>query len=35
MTYEEILELIKNNELNDANSKIAFMTHSLKMKGVL
>ena len=35
MTYEEILELIKNNELNDANSKIAFITHSLKMKGVL
>jgi 8-oxo-dGTP pyrophosphatase MutT (NUDIX family) len=35
MTYEEILELIKKNELNDANSKIAFMTHSLKMKGIL
>ena len=35
MTYEEILELIKKNEVNDANSKIAFMTHSLKMKGIL
>ena len=35
MTYDEILELIKNNELNDANSKIAFMNYSLKMKGIL
>ena len=35
MTYEEILELIKNDELNDANSKIAFMNYSLKMKGIL
>lgn len=35
LTYDEILELLKNNEINDANSKIAFMNYTLKKKGML
>lgn len=35
MTYDEILELVKNNDLNDANSKVAFMSYSMRKKGML
>ncbi len=35
MTYDEILDLIKNNQISDANTKIAMMNYALKKKGDL
>lgn len=38
MSYEEVLDLVKRDEfpnINDANSKIAFMQYELKRRGVM
>jgi ADP-ribose pyrophosphatase len=35
MSYEDIMNMIKSREINDANTKIAIMEYTLKMKGVL
>ena len=34
MTYDEVLELVKNNEISDANTKIAFMEYTLRKNGI-
>lgn len=35
MSYEEVLKMIKTNEINDANTKIAIMEYTLKQRGLL
>ena len=35
MSYEYILNMIKTNEINDANTKIAIMEYTLKQRGLL
>lgn len=35
MSFEDILDMIKNKEINDANTKIAVMEYTLKQKGLL
>ena len=35
MSFEDVLEMIKSNHINDANTKIAIMQYILKMKGIL
>ena len=35
MSYGDILNMIKTNEINDANTKIAIMEYTLKQKGLL
>ena len=35
MSYEDILNMIKTNEINDANTKIAIMEYTLKQRGLL
>jgi ADP-ribose pyrophosphatase len=35
MSYEDIMNMIKSREINDANTKIAIMEYTLKMKGIL
>lgn len=34
MSFEEILNMIRTNEINDANSKIAIMEYTLKQRGL-
>lgn len=35
MSFEDVLEMIKSNHINDANTKIAIMQYILKMKGIM
>ena len=35
MSYEDIMNMIKSREINDANTKIAMMEYTLKKKGLL
>lgn len=35
ISFEDVLEMIKSNYINDANTKIAIMQYILKMKGIL
>lgn len=35
MSFEDILNMIKTNEINDANTKIAVMEYTLKQRGLL
>lgn len=34
MSFEDILNMIKTNEINDANTKIAIMEYTLRKKGI-
>ena len=35
MSYEDIMNMIKSREINDANTKIAMMEYTLQKKGIL
>ena len=34
MSFEDILDMIKNKQINDANTKIAVLEYTLKKKGI-
>ena len=34
MSFEDILDMIKNKQINDANTKIAVLEYTLKKKGL-